>query len=803
LAPQTRLDYRAVPIEPGHHGRSAAINGPHTAVTATATGLERLAAALDGRYTILRTLGSGGMATVYLAHDMRHDREVAVKVLRPELTESLGRERFLREIRLAARLNHPHILPLFDSGDADGALFYVMPYVDGVSLRDRLTRERQLPIADAVRIAQEIAGALDHAHRHGIVHRDIKPENVMLHGYSPNGDASPATGWHSVVADFGIGKVIAAAAGGGDHPEHDSARDVITSMGMTLGTPAYMSPEQAVGEEVDGRSDLYSLGCVLYEMLAGEPPFTGATAQAIIAKRFVQTPADVTALREGVPRPIARTLQRVLARTPVDRPASAAELLEALREHDALGAAPASAAPAQSIAVLPVVNLSPDRDNEYFGDGIAEDIINLLSRVEGLHVAARMSAFSFKGKSEALHTVGEKLNVATVLEGSVRKSGNRLRISAQLMAVADGYQLWSERYDRELVDVFAVQDEIASAIATRLQLTFAKPIEPPKATTAEVEAYGLVVRGRALTAVRGRPILEAIECFERAIALAPDSATAHAGLGNAYRVKAQYGLGTAAECDPIAQRELTRALELDPENAEAMGHLGTFLVASHVNPDRGFALWERALALDARLSEVRALYATWGLAVLREGRDDVRAEQELRRALADDPRNPICSTIFTIGCGILGRPAEALPEARAACERDPGAFAPRYSLVWALTWARETEEGLTTAHEAMELFGRHPWLLQALTGLYMQSGNRVFAEAVHAELEARAVTSRVSFYTRAVSALYLGRVEEAFAHALRSADLKDAIGPIWFRWPDMEPLLAHPRYSEVLARLRA
>jgi eukaryotic-like serine/threonine-protein kinase len=237
------------------------------------------------------------MATVYLAHDLKHDRDVAIKVLRDDVAASVGRDRFLREIQLAARLSHPHLLPLYDSGDADGTLFYVMPVVQGQSLRERLDAQRQLPIADAVRIASEVAGALDHAHRVGIVHRDVKPENIMLQD------------GHVLVADFGIGKAIS-----------DTTADTLTQIGMSVGTPAYMSPEQAVGEEVDGRSDLYSLGWVLYEMLIGEPPFTGPTMQAVIAKRFVQTPADVTALREGVPRPVARALQQALQRTPMDRP---------------------------------------------------------------------------------------------------------------------------------------------------------------------------------------------------------------------------------------------------------------------------------------------------------------------------------------------------------------------------------------------------------------------------------------------------------------------------------------------------
>ena len=255
-----------------------------------------VSAALSDRYRVTRELGAGGMATVYLAHDLKHDRDVAIKVLHPDLAASLGRDRFLREIQLAARLSHPHILPLYDSGDADGALFYVMPNVDGQSLRDRLDDERQLPVDEAVRIAMEVAGALDHAHRHGVIHRDVKPEDIMLQD------------GHALVADFGIGKAV-----------DEAGADTLTQLGMSVGTPAYMSPEQAAGDEVDGRSDIYSLGCVLYEMIVGEQPFTGPTAQAVIARRFVQTPLDVASLREGVPRPVARAVQKALARVPIDR----------------------------------------------------------------------------------------------------------------------------------------------------------------------------------------------------------------------------------------------------------------------------------------------------------------------------------------------------------------------------------------------------------------------------------------------------------------------------------------------------
>ncbi|MGQ0650527.1 MAG: protein kinase domain-containing protein [Gemmatimonadaceae bacterium] len=740
-------------------------------------------AAFAGRYRIDGELGAGGMATVYFAHDLKHGRDVALKALHPDLAASLGRDRFLREIQLAARLSHPHILPLFDSGETAGVLYYVMPAVRGESLRDRLAREGRLPVHDAVRIAAAAAQALAHAHGQGIVHRDIKPENILLQD------------GHALVADFGIGKAIGAM--------EDEA---MTQIGMSVGTPAYISPEQAAGEAVDGRSDQYSLACVLYEMLIGEPPFTGPNAQAVIAKRFVQTPADVTALRDGVPRGVARALHQALARTDIDRFPAIAAFADALLAPGDVARPTAGDPPPHSIAVLPFVNLSPDRDNEYLGDGIAEDIINALASIDGLHVAARASAFSFKAKHAEPREIGERLRVATMLEGSIRRAGSRIRITAQLMAVADGYQLWSERYDRELVDVFAVQDEIAAAIAHRLELTFAAPAQRASpVSTGEIQAYELLVRARALTSQRGRAILDAIVALERALALTPDDPDVHAALGNAWRVKEQYGLGTRAECLPRAYEHLQRALAFDGNHAEALGHIASIILSKEDlrRHAEGVALFERALALNPRLSELRGLGGGWGLAIAREGRDDERAMREVRRSIADDPLNPICSTVFAIVMGVIGNFAQGIEEAARACEREPGAFAPHYVLAWSHTWARNTEPGLAFTQGAMERFGRHPWLMQAMTGLYMQRGDRRSAEAIHAELEARSVTSPVQYFSRAISAIYLERIDEAFELALASARARDGIGHMWVRFPDIDPILAHPRYPEILAALGA
>ena len=473
---------------------------------------DRLRTALAERYAVEREVGRGGMATVFLAQDLKHDRKVALKVLHPELAAALGPERFLREIQIAARLQHPHILPLYDSGQAGDLLYYVMPFVDGESLRDRLTREKQLPVDDAVLIARDVAAALDYAHRHQVVHRDIKPENVMLH----EGEA--------LVTDFGIAKAISVAGG-----------ESLTQTGVAVGTPAYMSPEQASGEgEPDGRSDVYSLGCMLYEMLAGVAPFTGPTAQAIITKRFTEPVPSIRAARATVPESVEQAVTKALARVPADRYATASQLAQALVGSGTTppGVVPVShsAAPTvKSIAVLPFADMSPQRDQEYFCEGMAEEIINALSKIQALQVASRSSAFAFKGQNQDIRKVGSQLGVGTVLEGSVRKAGNKLRITAQLVNVTNGYHLWSESYSRDLEDVFEVQEEIAQNIvrALRVMLTEEEKRAIEKLPTADVQAYDFYLRGRQyFHQWRKKGVEYARRMFERAMEIDPSYALA-------------------------------------------------------------------------------------------------------------------------------------------------------------------------------------------------------------------------------------------------------------------------------------
>jgi serine/threonine-protein kinase len=504
------------------------------------------------------------MATVYLAQDCKHDRVVALKVLHSDLAASLGPERFLREIKLAARLNHPHILPLFDSGQADSFLFYVMPYVEGESLRERLDREKQLPVDEAVHHAKSIASALDYAHRQKIVHRDIKPENVMIY----EGEA--------MVMDFGIAKAVSSAA-----------NDTITQSGMMVGTPAYVSPEQAAGEQnLDGQSDQYSLACVLYEMLAGERPFNGANAAAVMTKRFTETAKPLRAVRGAVPDHVERAVVKAMATQATDRFATTALFAQALGSEilatpsDTATIPQAVVSTAKSIAVLPFANMSNDAENEYFTDGMAEELINALSKIQSLRVASRTSSFAFKGKNEDIGDIGRKLKVSTVLEGSVRKAGNKLRIAAQLINVADGYQLWSERFDRDMEDVFAIQDEISAAIFDALRVILSegekKAIERDRPVN--LQAYEYYLRGRQFIHQWSRSGLEyARQMFRRAIEIDPDYALAHAGLADSCSL-------LYMNCD-AREQNLTqgnaasrRALELGPDLAEA--HLSSGLAHS-------------------------------------------------------------------------------------------------------------------------------------------------------------------------------------------------------------------------------
>jgi TolB-like protein/Tfp pilus assembly protein PilF len=521
--------------------------------------LVRVNAALSDRYALERELGRGGAALVFLAQDVKHSRHVAIKVLRPELAASLGTDRFLREIEIAAALSHPHILPLYDSGEASGFLYYVMPYVAGESLRQRLQREQRLRLPDALHITAEVADALGYAHAHGVLHRDVKPENILL-------DSG-----HALVTDFGVARAISAAG-----------EDRVTAPGMAVGTPAYMSPEQAGGENVDERADIYALGCVLYEMLAGEPPHNAPNARAILARKVREPMPDFRRVGEDLPDTLEHILRRALAVAPAERFATTQEFAEALTTREPswvrkLERRTERPAPSpRSIAVLPFTNMSADPENEYFGDGIAEEITNALTRVQALRVASRTSAFQYKGKEQDIRRIGQELGVATVLEGSVRMAGGRLRVTAQLIGVRDGYHIWSDRYDREARDVFRIQDEIANRIVEALQVILSddqrRALARPAA--ADVQAYERYLRGRYfLHLFQKHSVRHARQMFLEAIGMDPDYALAHAGLADACSFLYMYFEGTDSILEE-ADAASRRALDLAPDLAEAHASRG-------------------------------------------------------------------------------------------------------------------------------------------------------------------------------------------------------------------------------------
>jgi TolB-like protein/Flp pilus assembly protein TadD len=523
-----------------------------TADVEAEAGLVRAQRALADRYAIERELGRGGMATVYLADDLRHGRQVAVKVLHARPSSPLAAERFLREIRISASLTHPHILPLHESGEADGLLYFVMPYVAGESLRVRLEREGRLPIDEAVRIAGEVAGALDTAHRQGVIHRDVKPENILIEE------------GHAVVADFGIARAMTAAGG-----------ERVTADGLPIGTPWYMSPEQIRGsKEIDGRSDLYSLACVLYEMIIGEPPFESTTDPTVaLARHLVDPPPSLTAVRSEVTEALEAAVMKALAKSPAERFQTTAEFGQALLADG--GSEPGTTT--RSIAVLPFVNMGGDPEDEYLSDGIAEEIINALTRIPGLAVASRTSAFAFRDEATDMREIGRRLNVGALLEGSVRRAGDRLRITVQLINVRDGYHLWSERYDRLMEDVFAIQDEIADNVVRALRVILSDTDREAlrKVPTSSVEAHELYLRGRQFFHRYQKKSFEfARQMFARAIQIDPDFALAHAGLAESCASLAHLYGQTGPETLVEAERSSHRALAIDPELPEGHAALG-------------------------------------------------------------------------------------------------------------------------------------------------------------------------------------------------------------------------------------
>jgi TolB-like protein len=683
-----------------------------------------------GIYEIVAPLGMGGMGEVVRARDTRLGREVAIKALAGSLTGDRERlSRFRREAQTLASLNHPNIAAIYGLDEEGGAPYLILEFVAGETLADRLQRGA-LPLREALGLGTQVAAAVEAAHERGIVHRDLKPGNIMI---TPSGTVK--------VLDFGIAKSDAAVgvAAGFDLTATTPPPGGGTLPGTVFGTVAYMSPEQARGVSVDRRSDVWSFGCVLYECLSGGAPFRGNTTSDLIA-RILEREPDWNALPPGTPARVRDVLRRCLQKDAESRPRDIRDVRLTLTEVVGTGAV-VEAAPEASIAVLPFENLS-GADDEYFADGMTDEILNALAGVEGLRVAARTSCFAFKGKREDLRTVREKLDVKTVLEGSVRRAGPRLRITVQLVNTADGYQLWAERYDRELTDIFEVQEEIAKAIATRLRGTLQAETDRSQARrgTKNLEAYELLLRGRALVTKRGRFLPEAIACFERAVELDPHYAEALGWLADSYRLQGTFGTGPAQETYLKARTLAERALAIDPNLAEAWSTLASVEEQYERNFKKAEELWDRALECDPRHARARSQRALWGFVEGRLSGDF--SKRETARAVQEDPLNAWVGAMHSHLLGFLEEHEASLVEAIRARSLDNDSYFACWNLMRCYAWSGRCEEALAFAPEVLRASGRDQWSLGTLGWIYAKLGKTREARAVHDELEAR---SRLEF----------------------------------------------------------
>jgi TolB-like protein/Tfp pilus assembly protein PilF len=803
-------------------------------VTDNAEPLERLRSALASRYRIVREIGRGGMASVYLADDLRHDRRVAVKVLAPGIATALGPQRFLREIQFAAGLAHPHILPLHDSGEADGLVFYVMPFVEGETLRDRLTREKQLSIPDAVRIVREVADGLAYAHTIGIVHRDIKPENILF------------MGGHAVIADFGVATAIGAASG-----------TRITEGGIAVGTPEYMSPEQATGdEEVDGRSDQYSLACVLYEMLAGDPPFTASGYHALLAKKLGEPVPSVSNIRDTVPESLDTSLRRALAKIPADRFNTVADFAAALdgaasrtsgstdkgrsdtggrRVRRAIvyaagaialfllaivayvqladrdvGRASADTESATSdgratVAVLPFENLGRT-DDEYFTAGVTDEITSRLSAVSGLAVVPSRAARRYADSDRTMRDIGRALNSDHLVVGSVRWAGadagtKSVRVTIELLRAADEQQIWSKTYDRVIDDIFAVQSDIASEVATRLGITLVEGErgEISNRPTENHEAYHLYLKGKYFWEKRTEEdLLTALSYFQQAVDLDPGYSLAWVGIANAWISRGWYSRLAPNDAFPKAKHAALRAIEFDSTLAEAHASLAHI----HFEYDHDWQRAERAYLRSIQLKPGYAVAHHWyGGFLSAMGRHE-DALQQANIASKLDPLSLIIQTWMGLRYYFAGNHETAIAEYVKALELD-SQFAPaHWHMAWAYDQAGRSKEAVASAERAVAIDKQSLLYLTSLGQVYARAGMKAEARSVLGRLERAAKDRHVSAYHLATIHIALGDMNAGLDWLERAYEERSP----WIGYlgvdPRIDPVRRHPRFNALLRKAR-
>ncbi len=731
-----------------------------------------LSLALGDRYRVDRELGQGGMATVWLAQDLKHEREVAIKVMGTEVGDDAG-ERFLREVRIVARLNHPHILPLHDSGIADGLPYFVMPYMRGETLRQMLARRGRLAVDEAVDLISPIAYALGYAHAQGVIHRDIKPENILLHEGEP------------VLADFGVAL--------GARAEGDAGDPRRTATGIAVGTPLYMSPEQALGQaDLDPRSDVYSLACVLFELLAGEPPLLGDSLAATVARRITGPAPSVAERRPEVSPGVDAALRRALAPDRAARFATPVEFAQAL-------AAPGVARPrAPVIAVMPFRSINADTEAECFADGMAEDVIAHLAKLHTLDVIARASVAPYRTRTLRPRAIAGELGATALLDGSVRRAGNRVRVVAELVDGASEQQMWAETYDGDLTDIFAIQSDVALKIAAamRVVLTPEERTRVEREPTTDVIAYERYLLGRQqVTKWTRSGMHEGVRLLKEATARDPGFAQAHAQMGLAWSELLQNDEGDREEAYANAIAAANRALEIDPEIATAhtvLGHLSAVHDFEWAEAERRFKL---AVGIEPGNADAWDLYGRFCYAT---GRFDEGLVM-VQRAHALDPvahRSDVPTALLR-----ARRFEEAMHASRSLLEADPAHERGHMNLGWALFFLGRHDEALASMREAMRISpDKSQWVAQYGEALGL-AGRTAEAREQLARLEAMSRERYVSPYHFVYLYVGLGEHDRALdalerAYEVRSGSIH-SIGTSFL----LEPLYGHPRFVALLEKM--
>jgi serine/threonine protein kinase/Flp pilus assembly protein TadD len=746
---------------------------------------ERLRVELGREFTIESELPRGGMSHVFVAEEIALGRRVVIKVLDPDLAAGMSAERFKREVTLTARLQHPHIVPIYAAGEVNGLPYYTMPFVLGDSLRSRLERDGALPVTQTMGILRDVALALECAHEHNIVHRDIKPDNILLSGRS------------AIVTDFGVAKAFTISSKPGT---------TLTSFGMTLGTPAYMAPEQGAADPtVDHRADLYALGVVAYEMLTGKTPFAGRPAMAMIAAHVTEEPVPIDAVRTGLPPALSQLVMQLLVKDPGGRPQSAGELLAALSsigsKIDEQGQLLTDASEIRSVAVLPFRNLSHEQDGEYLSDGITEEILNALARLPSLRVAARSSSFAFKNMDVDVKDIARKLRVGNVLEGSVRQVGNHIRVTAQLSNAADGFQKWSERYDREIADVFEIQEDIASKIAASLQVAlFAKGgriSSSVRRSSLDIEAYELYLKGRHYLDRRLDGMERAMDFYQRALERDPKFALAHTGVAEVHFLLTMYDAVVPRVGVPKSRMAALRALALDPNLAEALIVLSNASLWYDWNHAETLRLIERAMQLKRSDPLVHSAHAFYFASL---GRHD-EAIERATYASELDPLGVLASGNRAIISYLASRFEDAVAYCESTLDNDSNDSEAYRWRALSLFQLGRRDEAFQSIASSVDQSQRAYWPLANQAAMFARANNEPDALEILAELEKRAVSEAVPPLAIASVHYGLGNLDAFFAALDESIAARD----LWLIQLNVDPGFAavrgEPRFKAAVARI--